>query len=192
MMARHINRARRFYWRALWLWGVHSLGVWLLDDTRVLFLCAALILSACGNQSTAPSPPADPRLQVTPIDSSGPVRISFLSANVTPGSVVAGCGTLIEGCAGRLRMTFRLDPPSDGPVLYSRVYLHATNLVACLWGETAPFSVQARVPSVVDIPLERADRCGTPTTLATMAVVVEGPVQVASRQTWSLHYEFAP
>ena len=70
---------------------------------------------ACGNQSTAPSPPADSRLQVTPIDSAGPVRISFLSANITPGSVVAGCGTLIEGCAGRLRMTFRLDSAVGRP-----------------------------------------------------------------------------
>jgi hypothetical protein len=155
-------------------------------------LSVGLTLAACGSQSTAPSPPADPTLQVTPIDSSGPVRISFLSANITPGSVVAGCGGLIEGCAGKLRMTFRLDPPSDGAVLYTRVYLHATNLVACLWGETAPFGVQGRTPSVVDISFDRADRCGTPTTMATIALVVEGPIQVASRQTWSLRYVFAP
>jgi hypothetical protein len=150
------------------------------------------MLSGCGSQSTAPSPLADPNLQVTPIDSSGPVRLSFLFANITPGGVIPGCGSLIEGCAGRLRMTFRLDPASDGPVLYTRVYLHATNLVACLWGETPPFNVQARAPSLVDILFERADRCGTPTTMATMAMVVEGPVQIASRQTWSLRYVFAP
>jgi hypothetical protein len=89
-------------------------------------------------------------------------------------------------------MTFRLEPPSDGPVLYARVYLHATNLIACLWGETAPFTLQARASGVIEIPLERADSCGTPATMATMAVVVEGPVQIASRQTWSLHYVFAP
>jgi hypothetical protein len=153
-------------------------------------LCLGLMLPGCSGQSTAPSPPDEPTPQVTPIDSTGPIRISFLSANITPGSVVAGCGGLIEGCEGKLRMTFRLDPLSDGPVLYTRVYLHATNLVACLWGETAPFSVQAGAPSVVEIPLNRADRCGTPTTVATMAVVVEGPAQVASRQTWSLRYVF--
>lgn len=155
-------------------------------------LCVTLLLAACGGPGTAPSPPVDPNLQVTSVDSSGPVRISFVSANITPGSVVPGCGSLIEGCAGRLRMTFRLDPPSDGPALYARVYLHATNLIACLWGETAPFALQARASSVIEIPLERADRCGTPATMATMAVVVEGPIQIASRQTWSLHYVFAP
>jgi hypothetical protein len=37
-----------------------------------------------------------------------------------------------------------------------------------------------------------ADRCGIPNTMATLAVVVEGPVQVASGQTWSLYYAFAP
>jgi hypothetical protein len=155
-------------------------------------LCVMLLLAACGGQSTSPSPPVDPNLQVTPIDSTGPVRITFVSANVAPGSVVAGCGSLIEGCAGRVRMTFRLDPSSEGPVLYARVYLHAMNLIACLWGETAPFTVQARVPTVMEIPLDRADRCGIPNTMATLAVVVEGPVQIESRQTWSLHYVFAP
>jgi hypothetical protein len=155
-------------------------------------LCVVLTFTGCGSQSAAPSSPPEPDLQVIPIESTGPIRITFLSANITPGSVVAGCGGLIEGCAGKLRITFRLDPPTDGPVLYTRAYLHATNLVACLWGETAPFSVHERASSVVEISFDRADRCGTPTTMATMAVVVEGPIQVASRQTWSLDYVFAP
>jgi hypothetical protein len=154
-------------------------------------LSAALVFTGCGNESTAPSPP-DAASRVTPIDSTGPIRIRLLGANIAPGNGVAGCGPLIEGCAGKLQMTFQLDPPSDGPALYMRVYLHATNLMACLWGETLPFTVQARVPSVITIPIASADRCGTPTTIATMAAVVEGPVQVSSRQTWSLAYVFAP
>lgn len=89
-------------------------------------------------------------------------------------------------------MTLRLDPPANGPVLYVRIYLHATNLIACLWGESLPFPVQAQTARIVDIPLDRTDRCGTPTTIATMAAVVEGPVEVASRQTWSVQYAFAP
>jgi hypothetical protein len=158
----------------------------------IWMLSAALVLAGCRNESTGPSPPPDPTSQVTPIDSTGPIRIRFLDANISPGNVVAGCGPLIEGCVGKVQMTFQLDPPSDGPVLYMRVYLHATNLIACLWGETLPFSVQARVPSVITIPIASADRCGTPTTIATMAAVVEGPIQVSSRQTWSSHYVFAP
>jgi hypothetical protein len=155
-------------------------------------LCAALVSAACGGPSTAPSNPPDPTPQVTPVESSGPVRISFVSASISPGGTVAGCGPLIEGCAGRLRMTLRLDPPSDGPILYVRIYLHATNLIACLSGESGPFPVQARTARIVEIPLDRADRCGTPTTMATMAAVVEGPIEVASRQTWSIRYVFAP
>jgi len=47
-------------------------------------------------------------------------------------------------------------------------------------------------PVAAELPLDRADRCGTPTTIVAMAAVVEGPIEVASRQTWSMHYEFAP
>ena len=85
-----------------------------------------------------------------------------------------------------------VDPPSDGTALYARVYLHATNLVACLQGEVEPFTVQAGVPLTIAITADRADGCRTPTDIATMAFVVEGPIQVSSRQTWSLHYVFAP
>jgi hypothetical protein len=155
-------------------------------------LSGALAGAACGGPGTAPTNPPDPTPQVTPVESSGPVRISFVSANISPGGTVAGCGPLIEGCTGRLRLTLRLDPPAAGPVLYVRIYLHATNLIACLWGESGPFPVQAGSPQIIEIPLDRADRCGTPTTIATMAAVVEGPIEVASRQTWSMPYVFAP
>ena len=155
-------------------------------------LLVAFVSASCVGYATAPTPAPDPMSQVVPIDASGPIRITFVSASVSPGTVIAGCGSLIVGCAGRLQLTVRLEPPSDGPVLYARVYLHATNLVACLWGETAPFAVQAGVPRTIEVSFDGADRCGTPTTIATMAAVVEGPIQVASRQTWSLHYVFAP
>jgi len=39
-----------------------------------------------------------------------------MSSNVSPGSVIAGCGNLIEGWTGKLRLTLRLEPPADGPV----------------------------------------------------------------------------
>jgi hypothetical protein len=167
----------------------------MLHTRLVCVLFGALMLCGCDQQPTAPTaptPPPDPTLQVTPIDSTGPIRITFVTANVAPGGTITGCGPLIEGCIGRLRLTFQLNPPSDGPVLYARVYLHAQNLVACLWGEIAPFTVRAGVPVTIELPTDRADRCGTPTSIFTMAVVVEGPVQVSSRQTWSLRYTFAP
>jgi hypothetical protein len=159
-----------------------------------LMSSAFVLLGAvsCGSAPVAPTPAADPTSQVKPLESTGPIRITFITANVSPGSVVAGCGPLIEGCAGKLRLTLRLEPPADGPVLHARIYLHATNLVACLWGEIAAFTVRAGTPQTMDVSIDQADRCGTPATIATMAAVVEGPIQVASRQTWSLHYVFAP
>jgi len=203
-----IEAFRRLYWRTVWRVCAHCLRSWLLAEqatkdrrvlphairTLVLIMAPVLALAGCGNQAaaTAPSPPSDPTVQVTPIESSGPIRISFVGANISPGNTVSGCGGLIEGCAGRLQMTFQLDPSFDGPVLYMRVYLHATNMIACLWGEMPPFTVRGRVASMVRIPIANADRCGTPTTIATMAAVVEGPTQIESRQTWSLHYVFAP
>jgi hypothetical protein len=159
---------------------------------RLASLFAVLVAANCGSAPVAPTPAADPASVVQPLDSTGPIRIAFMSANVSPGSVVAGCGPFIEGCTGRLRLTLKLEPPADGPVLYARIYLHATNLIACLWGEAAPFTVRAGITQAIDISIDRADRCGTPATIATMAVVVEGPIQVASRQTWSLRYVFAP
>jgi hypothetical protein len=155
-----------------------------------LTVLAGLVFAACSGPTTAPTP--EPAPQIVPLESTGPVRIRFVDANVSPGGTIGGCGALIEGCAGRLRMTFRLDPSSDGPVLYMRVYLHATNLLACLWSETAPFDLKAGVSSVVELALTRADRCGVPATIATMAAVVEGPTQIESRQTWSVHYSFVP
>jgi hypothetical protein len=164
----------------------------ILVISPVLAVLTAVSCGSDGGGAVAPTPPRDPATQVTPLDTSGPIRISFLSANVSPGSVVSGCGPLIEGCAGRLRLTLRIEPPNDGPVLYTRIYLHATNLIACLWGETDPFTVRAGVTQTIDVSMDRTDRCGTPTDIATMAAVVEGPTQIESRQTWSLRYVFAP
>jgi len=162
---------------------------WLRHVSSVV---AALMVASCGGATVAPTPAPDSTSQVKPLESTGPIRITFMSANVSPGGVITGCGSLIQGCTGRLRLTLRLEPPADGPVLYARVYLHATNLVACLWGETTPFTVNAGIAQTLDVSIDRADRCGTPATIATMAAIVEGPIQVASRQTWSLHYVFAP
>jgi hypothetical protein len=156
-------------------------------------MVAAALLAVAAACSPAPTAPTDPNTLVTPGNFTGPVRLAFITANIPPGSTIAGCGPLIEGCAGRLRITLQLEPPSDGPVLYARVYLHSIrNNVACLYGETPPFTVRGGQRSAVDIVLTTADRCGTPETIATMSAVVERPVQIASRQEWAIRYVFAP
>jgi len=139
-----------------------------------------------------PAPTPDPKTQVVPTKGAGPVQLRFVESSIAPGSTVGGCGSMIEGCKGRLRMAFNLLPQSAGHVLYLRVYIHATNQIACLWGETSSFDLRAGVVARVEVSLNNADRCGTPVTLVSMDGIVEGPVEVASRQEWTLNYVFAP
>ncbi len=49
--------------------------------------------------------------------------------------------------------------------------------------------VEVRELAVV---FDQAAACSVPLTIANMALVVEGPGQVASRQTWSVSDTFAP
>ena len=157
---------------------------------------SGVLLAACGGNTPAtPSPAPDPRLQVTPTgDASGPIRISFLSANIQPGSTIGGCGATMSGCEGKLRVTLQLAPAFDGPVLYVRVYLHSQrNGVACLWGEAPGFTVAAGHTQTVEVPIDRSDSfCAPPEALVSMDGIVEGPVQIASRQVWTLYYVFTP
>lgn len=130
---------------------------------------------------------------MTPFDASGPVRITFVRASAQPGSIISGCGPMIAGCVGRLVISLLLSPPSDGPVLYVRVYLHSMrNGQACLWGQTVPFTVRGGQPVGVDVTLDQSDACGTPESFATMDAVVVGPVQIDARQAWNIHYTFNP
>jgi len=167
-----------------------------------LRLCAAAILAVVAAETTAcsasalpstPSPPIDSTQLVMPLDATGPIRVSFVRASILPGSTIAGCGPTVAGCAGRLTITLQLQPPSDGPVLYARVYLHSMrNLVACLYGQTAPFTVRGGQTATIDVTLDQFDACGTPDTMATMDAVVVGPVEVDSRQAWSIRYTLNP
>lgn len=161
--------------------------------TRLLiFVLCCPALAACGRTAMSPTP-VDPASAVTPIERTGPVTITFATANPLPGSTVTGCGPRIAGCEGRLRVTLDLLPQFDGPVLYVRVYLHSMrNGVACLSGTTAPMTLAANRHATVDVTLDTSDVCATPETMATMDAIVEGPVQTASRQAWSLRYVFAP
>jgi hypothetical protein len=88
-------------------------------------------------------------------------------------------------------MRFLLRAPQAGTVLGLRVFLHATNQLACLMTTTGPFDLP-RGEQAIAIVFDEAGDCGVPLTVATMAFVVEGPEQVASRQMWRLAYTFTP
>ena len=155
-----------------------------------------VVLSACAEPRSplSPIPTPDPGTTVVPMNGSGLVRISFAGANVAPGSILQGCGPMIAGCQGRLRMAFDLMPQQSGPVLGVSVYMHAPQ-IACLWGRSPSFALAAGTPVHVEIPLDNADNaavCATPLMATSMDVIVDGPIQIASRQEFTIRYLFVP
>lgn len=157
-----------------------------------------VLLAGCGDETplapTAPHAPAtpDPRLLVVPGRATGPTTIAFVSADPGPGAVLAGCGPDAGGCRGRVRMVLRLAPSGTGPVLGVRAFLHATSKRACLLASTGPRALRAGGATSVEVVFDDSDACATPFEIATMAAVVEGTIEVASRQEWSVRYSFAP
>jgi hypothetical protein len=112
-------------------------------------------------------------------------------ADPAAGSVIVGCGTRIAGCTGRVVMTFSLTSSTGGPVLYVRASLHSISSQACLIGATSGFQLPAG-ESLVQVSFDQSDDCRTPVDVRNMALVVEGPIEVASRQEWGITYTFLP
>ncbi len=166
------------------------------------FLAAALLLSTgCGDGTptvvTTPSPTptgmTPPPAGVVVGPATGPTSIAFVSADPAPGSTIAGCGSKASGCAGRVRMRFRLLSASGGPVLDAIEYLHATNKLACYRGSTSRLDLAAGVPSEIEIVFDGYDdACGMPATIATMKVVLNAPIQTDGLQEWGIRYELRP
>jgi hypothetical protein len=157
----------------------------------VLLLVAAL--TACDDAPpTMPEPSPTPDTGVHPGSRSGPTRILFVEASPAPGSTLTGCGPDAAGCAGRVSMTFDLVPTASGHVLWTSGFLHADTGRACLTARTAAFDLRAGVPARITLAFDQSDDCRTPVQVATMAVVVEGTVEVGSRQEFSVRYELAP
>jgi hypothetical protein len=158
----------------------------------LLVAAIALTLPGCGDarNPAAPSPP--PFAAVVPIEQTGPVEITFIDAVPAAGSTLTGCGTRISGCVNRVAMRFSLRAQDAGPVLWVRAFLHATNLQACLQTTTGPFELARGETRELSIVFDASDTCLVPLTIATMAVVIEGPAPVASRRAWAVSYTFAP
>ncbi len=174
-----------------------------LLGTRGAAAALACLALACGGDGTTPSPTPSASPSASPSPSplpggvipgaaSGPTRITFLAAEPPPGAEVAGCGATASGCAGRIRVRLRLESATGGPVLYVRLFLHDTTLRACLFGQTGPRLLPPDSATEVEIVLDQADDCRTPADIRTMAAVVEGTVEVASRQQWGIVYTLSP
>jgi hypothetical protein len=153
-------------------------------------VAAAACALACG-QPTAPAPvPVDPNLPTVGARN-GSVAIEYVGANVAPGSTIAGCGPAIAGCAGHLRLSFRLRPVNTGTVLFTAATLHGVTKVACLSAAGAGFPLAANSSPVIDLVFDRSDaRCALPFDSLDLAVTVEGPTEVESRQEFGIRYRF--
>jgi hypothetical protein len=155
---------------------------------------AMLLLGSCGE-----SPSMSPRMpitlspsQVVPGAATGPTRITFVSADPPPGTTVSGCGSDVRACPGRLRMVFRLAPSGSGPVLRFAAFMHSASKRACFVATTASFPLRAGEETSVQVVLDPSDDCPTPLSITDLAATVEGAIEVASRQEWTLGYTFAP
>jgi hypothetical protein len=155
-------------------------------------LVVALLALSCGRSPASvpvPVPSASPSAAIVAGVHSGPTAIDFVEATPPPGSVVA-CDATVAACAGRIRVRLRLSPQFAGPSLWTEVTMHATNQIACFRGRVPGLRLEAGRPEIVDVVLDQVDpACGLPLTIAHMAAVVEGVVDVASRQEWSIAYE---
>jgi hypothetical protein len=156
----------------------------------------ALVAIGCGRSPASPPPLPSPSSSspsaIVPGAHSGPTAIDFVEATPPPGSVVA-CNATVAACAGRIRVRLRLSPQLTGPSLWIEVTMHATNQIACFRGRLPGPMLEAGNPEIVDVVLDQVDpACGLPLSITHMAAVVEGVVEVASRQEWSIAYELRP
>lgn len=159
-----------------------------------LFSVVVLMLASCSESPTRPSgfAGAPEPSQVFAGSATGPTRITFVSADPRPSTTVSGCGTDVRGCPGRVRMVFRLTPSGTGPVLRFVVSLHAASKQACFVAATGPFALRAGEETTFQVVLDPSEPCLTPLAITDLAASVEGPVEVASRQEWTIGYSFAP
>jgi len=68
-----------------------------------------------------------------PEDCEGSGAVRIVSAEPPPGTRIGGCGPEVKGCAGRIRLVFRVTSPGSGWVQYVSAYLYGTeNTIACL------------------------------------------------------------
>lgn len=161
--------------------------------TRTIVVAITVVLQIACNQPASPTPvPLDPNAPIAGART-GQVAIDYVGANVAPGSTVAGCGPAIAGCAGRLRLTFRLRSAAAGTVLFSAATLHGANKTACLSAAGAGFALAANATVTVDMVFDQFNAsCALPFDVTNMAMNIEGTVEVASRQEFEIRYRFSP
>ena len=164
--------------------------------TRLVVRIAALLMCGCGGSpAVAPTPTPSPTPSGLPgvvIGArTGVTQITFADATPLPGATLVGCGATAAGCAGRITVSLDLLSPSGGPIIGGVFFLHGSNLRACLTGRVGAFDLAPGTRRRIDIVLDQADACGTPTDIKTAAASIEGPNGIAARQEWGVLYTLA-
>jgi hypothetical protein len=158
-------------------------------------LCGAALaaLAACGGEPPSPTKPPTPSpTTVVSGLATGPTRIAFVSADPPAGTAVSGCGSNATGCAGRVRMVFRLTAVASGTAQSFRVFLNSDAKRTCFLASVNTVSLRAGEPLALQVVLDPSDACAVPFAITDMAAVLEGTVDFASRQEWAIGYTFAP
>jgi len=70
--------------------------------------------------------------------------------------------------------------------------MHSASKRACFVATTASFPLRAGEETAIQVVLDPSDDCLTPLVITDLAANVEGTIEVASRQEWTLGYTFAP
>jgi hypothetical protein len=164
---------------------------------RAALAVALVFLAACGRETpvAASGIPIDPTpdpSQVVPGAATGLTRIAFVSADPPPSTAVSGCGSDATGCAGRVRMVFRLTPSATGTALRFVVAVNAASKRTCFLASTGPLPLRAHEAQSLQVVLDPSATCAVPFAITDMAANLEGPVEVVSRQEWAIGYTFAP
>lgn len=162
-------------------------------------LCAVPLAVACA-LSFSCSQPASPSPTPEPFDPNAPrvgahtgsVAIEYLGTNIAPGLTITGCGPTLAGCAGRLRLTFRLRSSGAGSVLRTAGSLHGANKVPCLSAVGGAFSLAANTTLLLDLVFDDVNpACALPFESTDLGINVEGSADASGRQEFGIRYRFA-
>jgi len=160
-----------------------------------------VLLTACGGSQDScdfgpygpsePPPARDPRPFAVATTAAGPGRITFVNSNPGPGATIAGCGPMVAGCAGRLKIVFNVRPDVDLQSQRLRVSLFtegqvrvdcASTTFDLAAGQAFPIEVSCPGPTV---------EAATPFRTAVMIVETgAGPSRI--EQDWNVPFVFAP
>lgn len=121
----------------------------------------------------------------------GVTQITLADATPLPGATLTGCGATAAGCAGRITVSLDLLSPTGGPVIGGAFFLHNNSMRACLIGRVGAFDLAPGTRRRIDIVLDQADECATPTDIRTADASIEGPNGIAARQEWGVVYTLA-